>query len=192
ALYGTPAGASLGKVTPRLTLAYRRWIEASRFFVIASVGAEDVDCSPRGDVPGELIEIVDDETILVPDRRGNNRLDTLRNLVRDPRCSLLFLIPGVFETLRVKGRAQVAADEALRARFDVAGRRPATVIVLRIEAVYFQCARALMRSELWAEASVVDPQTVPSAGEMTRSGDPAFDAAGYDAALRPRQRDSLY
>ncbi|MEO1773534.1 MAG: MSMEG_1061 family FMN-dependent PPOX-type flavoprotein [Pseudomonadota bacterium] len=192
ALYAQPAGQSLSKETRGLTPAYRAWVERARFFAIATVGPEGVDCSPRGDATGAAFAIEDAETVLIPDRRGNNRLDTLRNLVRDPRCALLFLIPGVLETLRLAGRAEVAADEALRQRFAVKDTLPATVIVLRLEAVYFQCARALIRSDLWEPAAQLAPGAVPSAGEMTRSGDPGFDAASYDAALRPRQRRTLY
>ncbi|MGF1552925.1 MAG: MSMEG_1061 family FMN-dependent PPOX-type flavoprotein [Paracoccaceae bacterium] len=191
ALYGTANPTSLAKVAPRLTPAYRDWIAAARFMALATVGPEGLDVSPRGDGPGDLLAIEDEATLLIPARRGNNRLDSLRNIVRDPRVALLFLIPGVGETLRVQGRARLAADETLRARFAARGRLPATVIVVGIEAVYFQCARALARSALWQPEGRPEAG-VPSAGAMARSAMPGFDAEAYDAELAARQAATLY
>lgn len=191
-LYDAANPNSLAKETPRLTEPYRRWIEAARFFVIASGGPGGMDCSPRGDGPGAAFAVLDAETLAIPDRRGNNRLDTLRNILTDPRVGLLFLIPGALETLRVNGRARLTTDPELTARFAVDDRSPVTVILVTIDAVYFQCARALIRSELWKPEARVDPATLPSAGEMTRSGAPEFDADAYDTALRPRQMRTLY
>lgn len=192
ALYGHVNANSLRKEVPALTPEYRRWIEASPFFAIASSGRGGLDCSPRGDATGRLFAVLDDRTIAIPDRRGNNRLDTLRNLLVDPRVALLFLVPGIAECVRINGTAIITADPLLRASFAVNGERPVTVIVVDIGSVYFQCARAVMRAKLWDAEALVPAGAVPSAGDMTRSGDPTFDAAAYDAALRPRQEKSLY
>ena len=209
-LYGAPARPSLAKVADRLTPAYRLWLERAPFVAIASSGSRPstladehgafderatdtgaADCSPRGDAPGRLLSVLDERTIAIPDRRGNRRTDTLRNLVANPAIGLLFLIPGVQELLRVNGRAIVTDDAGLLGRLELDGARPTTAIVVSVEAVYFQCARALMRSALWDPASCATPGEVPSAGEMIRSVDAGFDARGYDAALRARQRKTL-
>lgn len=192
ALYGTVNENSLRKEARRLTPEYRRWLERAPFMAMATSGAGGLDCSPRGDRVGDLIRIVDDGTLIIPDRRGNNRLDSLRNIVADPRIGLLFLIPGIIETLRVNGRARISVEPRLLASLAVDAKPPVTAIIVDIEAVYFQCARALIRSGLWDAASRADPVEVPTAGQMTRSANPAFDAETYDAALRPRQLDSLY
>jgi PPOX class probable FMN-dependent enzyme len=192
ALYGEPNPNSLAKETQALTPAYRRWIEAAPFLAIATSGPTGLDCSPRGDAAGRLLVVDDDRTLLIPDRRGNNRLDTLKNIVTDPRVALLFLVPGAGETLRVNGRAEISIDPALLDRFAVDGHVPRTVLIIRIEAVYFQCARAIIRAGLWDPAARIAPGALPTAGEMTRAALPSFDAAAYDAALPARQRSSLY
>lgn len=192
ALYGEVNQNSLRKEVPRLTPEYRRWIEAAPFFAIATSGPGELDCSPRGDQPRDLFHVLDDATIAIPDRRGNNRLDTLKNLVSDPRVALLFLLPGINECLRINGRARLTTEEALRQSFAMDGKLPVTVIVVAIDAVYFQCARALIRSKLWDPTTQVPKSAVPTAGEMTKSADPEFDAASYDAALLKRQLGSLY
>lgn len=191
ALYGTVNEASRVKETRALTPAYRTFIEASPFLVIASAGPDGLDCSPRGDADA-LVTVLDDRTLALPDRRGNNRLDTLRNLLVDPRVALLFFVPGTTETLRVNGRARISTDPALRARFAVEGKQPATVLVVTIEAVYFQCARALKRARLWEAEARPATGTVPSAGTMLRDALPGFDGEAYDAALPARQAQSLY
>jgi PPOX class probable FMN-dependent enzyme len=192
ALYGEVNANSLAKETPALTPAYRAWIEAAPFLVLATSGPGGLDCSPRGDARGQLFAVPDDKTLLLPDRRGNNRLDSLRNIVADPRVALLFLNPGIDETLRVNGRAVISTDPALAKRFTVDGKPPRAVLVISIEAVYFQCARALIRSRLWDPDGRWDKTGVPTAGEMTRAAAPSFDAAAYDAALPGRQRSTLY
>jgi len=168
ALYGAPNDASTVKEVAKLTPEYRRYIAASPFALLATVGPEGVGCSPRGDRSG-FVRIHDDQTLMLPDRRGNNRVDSLRNIVRDPRAALLFLVPGVGNTLRVQGRAQIVIDRELRESFAVDGHAPRSVIVLAISTVYFQCARALLRSELWNPARHVDPKSLPSAGDMLAS-----------------------
>src|SRR3954451_23399337 len=150
-LYGEPFGPSLVKETDRITGPYRAFIEAAPFFALASGGPDGFDCSPRGDAPG-FVRVADPKTLMIPDRRGNNRIDTLRNIVRDPRVSLLFLIPGVGETIRVIGRASISSDPALCESFIFAGKTPRTVIVVAVENVYFQCSKAIVRSKLWDPA----------------------------------------
>lgn len=191
ALYGTPPQASLDKEIPYLTAEYRAFIEASPFMLIATVGTEGTDCSPRGD-PAGFVHIEDERTLLIPDRRGNNRLDTLRNLVADPRCSLLFLVPGAGETIRVNGRAEILADEALSAQFEMQGKPPATVLRVRIESVYFQCQKALARSKLWEPETRVERSALPSAGAMVKAITHDFDAATYDAAYPDRMKKTMY
>jgi uncharacterized protein len=192
AIYGETNPISLAKETTALTPAYRTMLASARFFTIATSGHGGLDCSPRGDAMGHLIAIEDDTTLLIPDRRGNNRLDTLKNIIADPRIALLFLIPGVNETLRINGSAEISTDPTLIQRFMMDSKPPRTVIKVNITAVYFQCARALARSALWDPASRVDRTTLPTAGQMTQSAKADFDAATYDAALPERQRTTLY
>jgi hypothetical protein len=190
----SPAPNSLAKESATILPTHARVIAASPFCVIATVGDGGLDQSPRGDAPG-FVTVRDERTLVVPDRRGNNRLDTLRNIVADPRVGLLFLVPGVGEELRVRGTAVVSTDPAERARHEVRGTRPASVLVVTVERVYFQCARAIRRSRLWDSAAHVDPSTVPSAGQMTReAGGFASDdeVADYDRGLAARQEATLY
>lgn len=192
ALYKPVSPNSLSKETVALTPAYRRWIELAPFFAIATNGPDGLDCSPRGDAVGQVFRVLDERTIAIPDRRGNNRLDTLKNILIDARVALLFLTPGINETVRINGQATITTDPGLIASFAVGGKEPATVIVVSIEAVYFQCARALLRARLWDPSIQVDRKQAPTAGEMTRSGTPGFDAASYDAKLPSRQSKTLY
>jgi PPOX class probable FMN-dependent enzyme len=191
ARYGTVNPNSLRKELPRLSEPYRRLLEAAPFFAVATSGPGGLDCSPRGD-PAGSVRVLDDSTIAFADRRGNNRLDTLKNLIADPRVALLFLIPGVSETLRINGRATLSIAPVHLDAFVHNGKVPACVVVVTIDAVYFQCGRALIRSELWNPARHVDRATLPTAGAMTRAADPTFDSASYDAELPSRQRATLY
>jgi len=165
ALYGIPSEASTVKEVDWLTPHYRAYIEASPFMALATSGPEGLDCSPRGDKPG-FVRIHDDKTLMLPDRRGNNRVDSLRNIVRNPRVGLLFLIPGVGNTLRVNGHAHLRVDPDLLESFAVEDKAPRSVTVITVDTVYFQCARALVRSELWNPERHVDPRSLPSAGEI--------------------------
>jgi uncharacterized protein len=165
ALYGRPNEASTVKEVDYITPQYRAYIEASPFATLATSGPEGLDCSPRGDKPG-FVRIHDDKTLMLPDRRGNNRVDSLRNIVRDPRVALLFLVPGVGNTLRVNGRAHLSVEPSLLASFAVEEKAARSVMVMTVEAIYFQCARALVRSELWNPARHVDPRSLPSAGQI--------------------------
>ena len=191
-LYGPVNPNSLAKEVSCLNATYRSWLEKSPFLAIASGGESGLDCSPRGDKTGELFRILDDQTIAIPDRRGNNRIDTLRNIVENPKIGLLFLIPGINETLRINGQAKLTTDPVLLESFSVAGKQPQTVIIISIEAVYFQCARALIRSGLWKSSYQLSKGDVPSAGQMTKGALPEFDADSYDEALPGRQKSTLY
>ena len=190
ALYGTPKGTALGKVAPALTPHYRRWIMASRFCVLSTVGPEGVDGSPRGD-DGPVVTELDARTLAMPDWRGNNRLDSLRNVVRDPRVALMFLVPGSTSALRVNGRAFVTDDADLRARFEKGGRQPATVIVIEIGEVYFQCARAIIRARLWSGED--ESAGLPSAGDMLLEASSGQEGgADYDRTWPERAARTMW
>jgi PPOX class probable FMN-dependent enzyme len=153
------------KETDRITNAYRALIEASPFFALATNGPDGLDCSPRGDPKG-FVRVLDERTIVVPDRRGNNRIDSLRNLIHDPRVALLFLIPGVSETLRIMGRATICTDPELCASFTMQGKAPRSVLVIAVEKVFFQCAKAIVRSKLWDPSTQVERSTLPTSGKI--------------------------
>jgi PPOX class probable FMN-dependent enzyme len=192
AIYGQPNEASTVKVADRVTAQYRRLIDKSPFAALATCGPEGLDCSPRGDLTG-LVRIHDDKTLMMPDRRGNNRVDSLRNIVRDPRVALLFLIPGSGSTLRVNGRAQVSADPDLLASFAVDGKTPRTVIVMTVEEIYFQCARAIVRSDLWNPDRRVDPTELPTPGQILADmSENRVGGATYDREWPERARKSLW
>ena len=192
ALFGQPGEASLKKEVPYLHLSYQALIAASPFAVLATTGPGGLDASPRGDAPG-FVAVQDERTLLLPERRGNNRIDSLRNIVADPRVALLFLIPGVGETLRVNGRARIRVAPELLARFAVEGRAPQCVIEIAVETVFFQCARAIQRSKLWAPVPQDAPRTVPTPGAILSAlTDAAFDGATYDRELPARQQATLY
>jgi len=191
ALFGQPGEASLKKEVPYLHPTYQALIAASPFAVLATLGPGGLDASPRGDPPG-FVAVQDEKTLLLPERRGNNRIDSLRNIVADPRVALLFLIPGVGETLRVNGRARIRATPELLARFAVEGKPPQCVIEIAVETVFFQCARAIQRSQLWAPVPE-GPRPVPTPGAILSAlTDAAFDGEAYDRALPARQRATLY
>jgi uncharacterized protein len=191
-IYGQPGETSTVKETDRVTPQYRAFIDASPFAVLATSGPQGLDCSPRGDRPG-FVRVADDRTLLIPDRRGNNRVDSLRNIVRDPRVALLFLIPGSGTTLRVNGCAHLTTDPELLASFAVDGQAPRSVIVVTAEAVYFQCARAIVRSELWNPAKHVDPDSLPTAGQILAAlSDDRVGGAEYDRAWPERARQTLW
>lgn len=189
ALYGEPGSASIRKVAKQLTPQYWAWIEASRFCVISTVGADGTDGSPRGD-DGSVVQMLDDQTLLMPDWRGNNRIDTLRNIVEDGRVSLMFFIPGNNNVIRVNGTAQVTLDDTLRERFEFKGKQPRSVIVITVHEIYSQCARALMRSETW---TVAGPDGVPSAGDLLAE-QTAGEEGGqpYDAAWAARAAKTMW
>lgn len=190
------APATLDKEADHIHPLYRPFIEASPFCVLATRGAEGrLDTSPRGDAPGQLVEVVDaGRTLLMPDRRGNNRIDSLRNIVvHDPAVALLFLIPGIGEAFRVMGQARVSTAPALLQRFAVEGDKlPRSVLVIAVQKVFFQCARSIKRSGLWDPAAQVERSSLPSTGSVLAGLSAGFDGGAYDAILQQRQQATLY
>ena len=190
ALYGLPAGAAVIKEIGHISDHYRAFVEASPFVIVATSGPDGLDCTPRGD-PAGFVRVVDRQTVMLPDRRGNNRLDTLRNLVRDPRIALLFLIPGEGRTLRINGRAVIDTDPELCASFTMEGKAPRSVIVVTAERVYTQCPKALIRSKLWNPAAHADPG-LPSTGAMMQALQADFDAEAYEREYPQRLKETIY
>jgi len=192
AIYGHPAGAAVWKEIDHISAEYRAFIEAAPFFALSTCGAEGADCSPRGDEPG-FVRVADEKTLMIPDRRGNNRIDSLRNIVRDPRVSLLFLIPGVSETIRVIGKAAITTDPALLESFVFAGKTPRSVIVVSVESIYFQCAKAIIRSKLWDPARIVDRRSLPSNGTILAAITKGAEGGEeYDKAYPERLKATIY
>lgn len=191
ALYGAPGESSLVKVTDHVLPEHRTMIEASPFMALATVGPEGLDCSPRGDADA-VIHIEDDRTLMLPDWRGNNRIDSLSNIVRDPRVALLFLIPGSNTTMRVNGRAVVRIDEAITQRFVMDGRHPRSVVVIAVEEVYSQCARAVLRADLWNPDKFRDTSQLPTVGQMLASAKKGFDGEAYDREWPGRAAKTMW
>jgi len=191
-LYAKPLERVLKKETDHVNAAGRAFIAASPFVVVATGSTEGLDCSPKGDAPG-FVEVEDDgRTLFIPDRRGNNRIDGLKNLVADPRVGLLFLVPGANEVYRVNGRVRISADPELRRRFAVDGKDPATVMVVTVEQAFHHCPKALVRSDLWKRGSDKRPRAVPTIGDFTAARDPAIDGRAYDAEYAQRIPKELY
>ena len=192
ALYGMPSGPAVAKEIDHINAGYRALIEAAPFVVVATSGPEGLDCSPKGDAPG-FVRVLDEKTVAIPDRRGNNRTDSFHNIVRDPRVALLFLIPGVGETLRLNGRGVISVDPDLTASFAVNGKAPVCVLVVTLESVYFHCSKAVVRSELWNPARQVDRKSLPSPGtiiaELTQG---RLGGEAYDRELPERVQAQLY
>jgi PPOX class probable FMN-dependent enzyme len=192
AIYGPIAPPSLVKEVDHIHPVYRPFIEAASFLILASSGPGGLDASPRGDQPG-FVHIEDRKTLYLPDRRGNNRIDTLRNIVEDPRVALLFLVPGVGETLRVNGTAQISIAPDLLARFAVEGKAPKSVLRITVTSVYFQCSRAVIRAGLWDASKQVPRSVLPTAGQILKEvSKAAIDGEAYDKALPGRIADTLY
>lgn len=192
AIYGTPGETSTVKVVDRLTPAYRALMDASPFLCLATAGPEGLDCSPRGD-RGELVRVTSDQELLLPDRRGNNRIDSLRNIVRDPRLAVLFLLPGSGTTLRINGVGTITADPKLLDSFSVDGKLPRSVVRIEIQEVYFQCARAIVRSGIWDRNNHVDHDKLPTPGQILAdlSGG-NVDGDHYDAEWPERAQKTLW
>jgi PPOX class probable FMN-dependent enzyme len=165
ALYDKPFGPSMVKEIDHVNAHYRAFIEAAPFFAMATSGPDGLDCSPRGD-PAGFVRVQDERTLLIPDRRGNNRIDSLRNLLDDSRISLMFLIPGCGEVIRINGRAAISTDPELCRSFVFNDKTPRTVLVVTVERVYYQCAKAIARSKLWDRATQVDRKTLPTPGTI--------------------------
>jgi len=192
ALYAPPSERVRLKQIDRLDTHCRAFIAASPFLILATRGAAGADCSPRGDRPGFVV-VEDDSTLLLPDRRGNNRIDSLKNVVENPAVGLIFLVPGVHETLRVNGRARISVDPALLARFAVEGKEPRTVLVVTVREAFIQCARALVRSDLWNPERYVRRADLPSLGTVLAAHTGGLvDAEAYDAEASVRMPKTLY
>jgi PPOX class probable FMN-dependent enzyme len=192
ALYGTPVQAAVAKEIDYISDHYKAFIDKAPFVVVATVGPEGLDCSPRGD-PAGFVRVRDAKTVLIPDRRGNNRVDSLRNLVRDPRISLLFMIPGIGNTLRINGRAVISIDPELCASLAMQGKTPRCVLVVTAERVYFQCPKALVRSRLWSQDAQIARSELPSTGEILEAlTNRGIDGAAYDAAYPKRLEETIY
>lgn len=191
-LYGVPSPASIRKEIDYLHPHYRAFVDASPFAILATCGPGGLDASPRGDAPG-FVTVQDERTLLIPDRRGNNRIDSLRNIIGDPRVALLFLVPGVGETLRINGNAHVTLDPDLLQRFAVDGKAPRSVLVVKIETVFFQCSRAVLRSNIWDPSRQIERGALPSTGDilsaLTRS---EIDGEKYDREWPERVKTGLY
>ena len=192
AIYGKPSEASIVKEVAYITPHYRALIDASPFVSLATSGPEGLDCSPRGDLPG-FVRVHDDKTLMLPDRRGNNRVDSLRNIVRDPRVALLFVIPGSGSTLRVNGRAHLSIDADLLASFMMDGKPPRSVAVIDVETIFFQCARAILRADLWNPAKHVDPASLPTPGQILAGlTENRVGGEPYDKEWPERARKSMW
>ncbi|SDR60814.1 hypothetical protein SAMN05444161_7854 [Rhizobiales bacterium GAS191] len=192
AIYGHPKGGAVFKEITYLNAHYRAFVEAAPFVVLASAGPNGLDCSPKGDAPG-FVRVLDERKLALPDRPGNNRIDNLRNIVVDPRVSLLFIVPGIGETLRVNGRAEISVDPELLASFAVEGKLPRSVIVMTVEAAYVHCSKALMRSKLWDASRHLQRSQLPSTGEMlAHLSANSVDAATYDREAPAKLQATLY
>lgn len=192
-IYPLPdAPATLDKECDHIHALYRPFIEAAPFCVLATRSPRGLDTSPRGDPAGRLIEVADEKTLLLPDRRGNNRIDSLRNVLHDPEVALLFLIPGIGEALRVNGLARISAVPALLERFEFEGKLPRSVLVVDVKLVFFQCARAIKRSGLWDPSKQIARAALPSTGSILQTLSPRVDGVAYDAALEERQKATMY
>ncbi len=189
ALYGAPGQASLIKVASKLTPLYREWIMASRLCIVSTVGPDGTDGSPRGD-DGPVVQMLDEKTLLMPDWRGNNRMDTLRNIVSDGRISLMFMVPRSNNVIRVNGTAVVSLDPDMLGRFEQKGRQPRSVVVITIAEVYSQCARALMRSRIWASDD--ESADLPTVGDLLTEQEATFDGAAYDATWAVRAEKTMW
>ena len=192
AIYGAPSGGAVAKEIDHISDHYRAFIDASPFVLLSTVGEEGTDCSPRGD-PAGFVRVVDNRTVMMPDRRGNNQVDSLRNIVRDGRCSLLFLVPGVGETLRINGRAHLSIEPDLLESFSMDGKLPRSILVVEVDRVYFQCQKALARSSLWKAEAQVPRGALPTTGQMIKAliQEP-FDAEQYDKNYPQHMANTIY
>lgn len=192
ALYGQPYGPAVAKEIDHISSGYRKLIEAAPFVAVATGGPKGLDCSPKGDAAG-FVRILDDKTLAIPDRLGNNRIDGYRNILRDPRIALLFLIPGVGETLRVNGRASISIDPELMQSFAVNGKLPRSVLIVHIETIFFHCSKAIVRSKLWDEATKIERSSLPSTGTIVAElSQGTLGGEKYDRDAPERIKAQLY
>jgi uncharacterized protein len=187
-----PYGPSLVKEIDHISPQYRALIEAAPFVVLATNGPDGLDCSPRGDPPG-FVRVCDEHTLLIPDRRGNNRIDSMRNLVNDPRVALLFLIPGVGETMRVVGRTAISTDPEMCMSFTLHGKTPRCVLVVTVERAFYQCTKAIIRSKLWDPTTQVERATLPTPGKiLAEITDGKMGGDEHDRAAPERIKQTIY
>ena len=192
ALYGEAHERSLRKEITYLSEPYQALVAASPFVVLATHGPDGLDCSPRGDAPG-FVRVLDERTLLLPDRPGNNRIDSLRNIINDPHVALLFLIPGVGESFRVNGRASISLEPQLLELCTAQGKLPRSVLRISIDTCYFQCSKAAVRSGLWDSEQHVERASLPSAGDLLKAVmGPSFDVQAYERELQERLKTRLY
>lgn len=191
ALYDAPSPRVIAKEIDHIDAAGRAFIAASPFLLLATASRHGADVSPKGDAPGFAV-VADDHTLLIPDRRGNNRIDGLRNIVENPEVGVLFMVPGVNETYRINGTARLSVEPGLRARFAVGGKPPTVVIVVSVRQAFPHCPKAFVRANLWGKAGQTRPAGVPTIGMFAAARDPALDAADYDAAYAKRVPEELY
>lgn len=188
--YGTPGAAALRKVANRLTPEYHRWVITSKFCILSTVGPDGTDGSPRGD-SGPVVQVLDEQTLALPDWRGNNRIDTLRNIVHDPRISLMFMVAGSNSVVRINGRAKVTVDAGLRAQLERDGNQPRSIIIIKISEVYSQCARALMRADLWNGKD--ESAALPTIGEILAAMTSGEEGGtSYDCTWESRAKKTLW
>lgn len=192
-IYKKPADGVLRKVTDYITEPGRAFIAASPFIILSTATDDGIDCSPKGDAPG-FVQLVDDRTLLIPDRPGNNRIDGMKNIIANPRVGIIFVVPGVNETFRVNGRAYISVAPPLLSRFQVQGKPPRTVLVVKVDEAFAHCPKALVRSNLWQAAGKGRPAGVPSIGEFAafRDGGDAAYAEKYNADYAKRIPQELY
>lgn len=191
-IYGEASPRSLTKEIDHISDHYRAFIEKAPFVAVATSGPDGLDCSPRGDPPG-FVRVLDSKTVLIPDRRGNNRIDTLRNLVKDSRVSLLFLIPGVRETMRINGRAEIITDPEVLESFIMQGKLPRSILAVTVDRIYFQCSKALVRSGLWSADAQIERTELPSTGEMIAAlSTDGFDSEEYDKGYPAHMQKTIY
>jgi uncharacterized protein len=191
-LYGEKNPNSVIKEIDHINDGYRKLIESAPFVALATAGPEGLDCSPKGDAPG-FVRVLDNKTLAIPDRPGNNRLDGLRNILRDPLVALLFLIPGVGETLRVNGRASISIEPVQMQSFAVNGKLPRCVLIVHIESIYFHCSKAIVRSKLWDPATQIDRKSLPSTGTIIAElSQGKFGGETYDREAPEKIKAMLY
>ncbi|PHQ99542.1 MAG: pyridoxamine 5'-phosphate oxidase [Marinosulfonomonas sp.] len=190
AIYGQPGEAAIIKVAHHLTPTYRKWIMRSRFCILSTVGPDGTDGSPRGDAGPVVVEL-DQQTLALPDWRGNNRMDTLRNIIADERIALMFMVAGSTTVMRVNGRAKVTTDAGMLARFEVNGKHPRSVIIIKIAEIYSQCARAVMRAGLWSDGDL--SEGLPTVGDMLKEmTGGTFDGESYDRAWGAQAKETMW
>lgn len=191
ALYKDPSKLALAKEIDYINDSYQKFIEASPYCILSTYGEKGIDCTPRGD-PAGFVRVIDKKTILLPDRKGNNRIDSLRNILLNSQVGLIFLVPNVGETIRVAGHAEILVDEELNASFAIKGKPALSVLKITVDKIYFHCGKSSMRSKLWKPETHPDRKSVPSAGQMGKEIDRSFDGDAYDKALPERYKATLY